>query len=113
MITFVISFFIYFRNKQEINFYIKRSYKQILTVELLFLLLISLGIIIRILNPDLWHPHRGGEKPMDLAYLNAIVRSFDMPPFDPWFSGYSLNYYYFGQFIVSVLVKLTGIPTNQ
>ena len=112
MIIFIISFFIYFRNKQEINFYIKRSYKQILTVELLFLLLISLGIIIRIINPDLWHPHRGGEKPMDLAYLNAIVRSFEMPPFDPWFSGYSLNYYYFGQFIVSVLVKLTGIPTN-
>jgi len=98
------------KNKNEILYYSKKSFKQILFIELLFIVFFILGVLIRYLNPDLWHPYRGGEKPMDLAFLNAIIRSTTFPPFDPWFSGYSLNYYYFGHFMVAFLSKLSGIP---
>ena len=46
---------------------------------------------------------------MELAYLNAVVRSTTLPPFDPWFAGGLLNYYYWGYFVVSNIIKVSGI----
>ena len=46
---------------------------------------------------------------MELAYLSAVLRSTTLPPFDPWFAGGYLNYYYWGYFVISNIIRISGI----
>lgn len=78
-------------------------------VEILFLVFFVIDLLIRLGNSDMWHPGRGGERPMDFSYFNAVLKSTSFPPYDPWFAGGYINYYYYGFVIVGTPVKLLGI----
>ena len=100
------------RDRQAIIHFVRSKRREIAWIEVLALSFFLLDLFIRLGNPDLWHPSKGGEKPMDFSYLNAVIKSVTFPPFDPWFSGGYINYYYFGFVIVGMPIKLLGInPT--
>ncbi|MGE0520908.1 MAG: DUF2298 domain-containing protein, partial [Candidatus Binatia bacterium] len=60
----------------------------------------------RWLAPDIF----GAEKYMDFAFINSLVRADAMPPRDPWMSGETINYYYFGYLIFANLMRLAPLP---
>jgi YYY domain-containing protein len=87
----------------------KSNRRHFLMVEGVFLSFFLFDLLIRLGNPDLWHPSKGGERPMDFSYLNAVIKSTTFPPYDPWFAGGYINYYYYGFVLVGTPVKLLGI----
>ena len=87
----------------------KSNRRYFLIVEGLFLAFFIFDLLIRFGNPDLWHPAKGGERPMDFSYFNAVLKSTSFPAYDPWFAGGYINYYYYGFVIVGTPVKLLGI----
>ena len=51
----------------------------------------------------------GQEKFMDYGFIMSMLRNPSLPASDMWLSGYSINYYYFGQFIYALFIKISGI----
>ena len=78
----------------------------VITVEVLFFLAFAAWAFVRASNPNI--ETAGGEKTMELAFINAILRSPTFPPHDPWLSGYAISYYYFGYVMTAMLARATG-----
>lgn len=99
------SIFILIRRRHQIVSFISEHRRVIIATEAIFLLSFVLMAVVRAYDPAIdW-----GEKPMDFAFLNGILRSEYFPPLDPWLSGHSISYYYFGYLMMATLTKLTGI----
>ncbi|HPC07013.1 MAG TPA: DUF2298 domain-containing protein, partial [Anaerolineaceae bacterium] len=88
--------------------WVKSNKRILLAAEVVFLAAFGLWAFIRALNPEII----GTEKPMELAFINAILRSPAYPPADPWLSGYSISYYYFGYVMVAMLIKISGVVSG-
>lgn len=103
------SAFLFRRRRSEMVAFWKDNARLLLFEEGLFALAFLAFVFIRVLNPDLWQPWFGGEKSMEIAYINASLKSAYFPPYDPYFAHGYLNYYYYGQFLMTLLMRLTGI----
>ncbi|MDX1663197.1 MAG: DUF2298 domain-containing protein, partial [Candidatus Promineifilaceae bacterium] len=108
-----LAIFILLRRSSEFGDWLRSNLPYVGLVEALALLLFAGGLVLRLGNPDVWDVIWGGEKPMDLAYFTAVLKSTTFPPYDPWYAGGYINYYYYGFVFVGVPTKLLGIvPTT-
>lgn len=82
----------------------------ILTVEVVFAAAFVLWCLVRAHMPRI--ETAGGEKWMEIAFLNAVLRAPRFPPHDPWLSGYAISYYYFGYVMVGMLARLAAVPST-
>jgi YYY domain-containing protein len=89
----------------ELQGWVRDNLRTVLTVEILFAVAFIGIVLLRGLYPDIV----GTEKPMELAFINAILRSPSLPPHDPWLADYAISYYYFGYVMVAMLAKVTGV----
>jgi YYY domain-containing protein len=105
----VLSLAIFWRRRREIVTFVRQELPLLGVIELVGLALFLLFILIRLGNPDLWDVIWGGEKPMDLSYFTAVMKSTTFPPYDPWFAGGYINYYYYGFVYVGSITILLGI----
>jgi uncharacterized membrane protein len=86
------------------------SWRHVLAVELLFALAFAGWCVARSHMPRI--EHAGGEKWMEIAFLNSVLRSPQFPPQDPWLAGFGISYYYFGYLIVGLLIRMTAVPAS-
>ena len=49
---------------------------------------------------------------MDYGFIMSMLRNDQLPARDMWLAGYQINYYYFGQYIWSVMIKITNVPSG-
>ncbi|MSQ33164.1 MAG: hypothetical protein EXR60_01905 [Dehalococcoidia bacterium] len=99
-----VAFILVLRRPGELVAWMRRSWRQVAIVEGLYATAFVLFAIFRAYSPEI----AGTEKPMDFALLNAILRSQAFPPADPWLSGHSISYYYFGYLQVATVTNLTA-----
>jgi len=80
----------------------------LLIEEAVFALCLFFWAYVRGFQPDV----EGLEKFMDFGFINSILRSQYFPPLDMWFSGNTINYYYFGHLVAAVLTKISQLEPS-
>jgi YYY domain-containing protein len=116
LLVFVLSFVVLIWGKERdgssllasLRSFIKQKRGMILTSEVLFTLALFGWAILRAYAPYKIM-NTGGEKFMEIAFLNATLHSPRFAPFDPWLSGFAISYYYFGYVMMALLTRLSGV----
>jgi len=58
-----------------------------------------------------YHPSADGtEHFMDMAMLSASGKTHSFPFTDPWYAGKTVNYYYYGSYLISLISNLAAVP---
>jgi len=79
------------------------------SVETMFFTVFVIWCYMKGCNPAAY----GTERFMDYSFMMTMSKTEYMPPKDVWLSGYTINYYYVGQYFMTYLNKLTGTPVTH
>ena len=101
----VFSFLVAKRNWPSIKRFLRLEGHAVIFSELVFLLVYFFWVYYKFHDPFI----NTTEQPMDFAFFNASLRADFFPPSDPWLSGYTIPYYYFGYLMMANLAELTVI----
>lgn len=93
--------------RNRLRFPSKKELLVFVGVELLSYVIYLFLVYIRTFKPDIL----GTEKLMDVALINTIMKQNHIPIENPWLSGFYMNYYYFGHFILGLFQYILQIPT--
>ncbi|MDX2140270.1 MAG: DUF2298 domain-containing protein [Chloroflexota bacterium] len=109
LILALVSLLVMWRRRTEFVRFVRSRWRMLVAIEGITLACFLVFLVVRLTNPDIWHFAFGGEKPMDFAYFNGVLRSSIFPAVDPWYAGGYINYYYFGFVLVGAPTLLLGV----
>jgi len=89
----------------ELVRWVREHWLYIAGIEVMLLVVFAVAVALRAVVGQI----SGTEQPMDLMFLNSTIRAEHFPPEDPWLSGHTVAYYYFGYLIVGMLAQLSGV----
>ncbi|MDP9235997.1 MAG: DUF2298 domain-containing protein [Chloroflexota bacterium] len=104
----VVSAWFAYRERDGLIEWAREHWQYIVGVEVLFLVVFAVAVWLRSLIGQI----SGTEQPMDLMFVNAATTAAHFPPKDPWLSGHTVAYYYFGYLLVAITGRLAGVPTD-
>jgi len=104
-LTGIISLLFFFIDMKKKHISLDKKY--IFKFEVMFFIAFIMFAIIRAYSPEIYWT--GGEKFMDMTFINSMLRTTEFPPPDPWMSGTVTYYYYFGYLIVANLINISGV----
>ena len=96
------------KKRVELKEFVIKEKRTLIAIEAIFVIAFVGWTLFRSFDPYINHT----EQPMDYAFLNASIDSVVGQPEDPWLSGNSISYYYFGYWMMGTLTELTSIPSN-
>ena len=97
-----------YRERDDLLDWAREHWRLIAAVEVLFFFAFITFVWLRSTVGEI----TGTEQPMDLMFLTAATRADNFPPKDPWLSGHTVAYYYFGYLLVAVMGQLASVPTD-
>ncbi len=99
---------LYVKKWAELRDWARANRGYLIGTEILFLAAFAFMVVMRLGGPNI----SGTEKPMEIMFINSILKSDTFPPRDSWLSGYSISYYYFGYVMTAILIRLSGVLSS-
>lgn len=104
----IFSILYFFKNKQYFIKIIKNNWKIFLTEELIFIFFLIFLTTFRSIKGDILDL----EKFMDFGFIQSYLKETKLPLKDMWLANEKVNYYTFGHFLCSILIRLINVPAN-